>query len=107
MGGYKNKMTCAIYVLDAEKKANTFLDAYLTMLGGREQFDKIMHLNIDDWQKHGHDVPLLVNMQPAGFYLGGRTLGIHPSMTEVRDLFNQGRLSFVANVGSLVRPTTW
>lgn len=41
MGGYKNKMTCAIYGLDAEKKANTFLDAYLTMLGGREQFDKI------------------------------------------------------------------
>src|SRR6266550_2613627 len=27
-------------------------------------------LSIDDWQKHGHDVPLLVNMQPAGFYLG-------------------------------------
>jgi dihydroxy-acid dehydratase len=27
-------------------------------------------LSIDDWQKHGLDVPLLVNMQPAGFYLG-------------------------------------
>jgi dihydroxy-acid dehydratase len=27
-------------------------------------------LTIDDWQKFGHDVPLLVNMQPAGFYLG-------------------------------------
>jgi dihydroxy-acid dehydratase len=27
-------------------------------------------LSIDDWQKFGHDVPLLVNMQPAGFYLG-------------------------------------
>ena len=26
--------------------------------------------SIDDWQKFGHDVPLLVNMQPAGFYLG-------------------------------------
>jgi uncharacterized protein (DUF1501 family) len=36
--------------------------------------------------------------------LGGRTLGIHPSMTEVRDLFGQGRLAFVSNVGSLVRP---
>jgi len=38
--------------------------------------------------------------------LGGRTLGIHPSMPEVRDLFNAGHLSFVSNVGSLVRPTT-
>ena len=27
-------------------------------------------LSIDDWEKHGHKVPLLVNMQPAGFYLG-------------------------------------
>src|SRR5438067_10903525 len=29
-----------------------------------------VELTIDDWQKFGHDVPLLVNMQPAGFYLG-------------------------------------
>ena len=29
-----------------------------------------IELSIDDWQKFGHDVPLLVNMQPAGFYLG-------------------------------------
>ena len=29
-----------------------------------------VELSIDDWQKHGHDVPLMVNMQPAGFYLG-------------------------------------
>jgi dihydroxy-acid dehydratase len=27
-------------------------------------------LSIDDWQKFGHHIPLLVNMQPAGFYLG-------------------------------------
>jgi dihydroxy-acid dehydratase len=25
-----------------------------------------------DWMKHGHDIPLLVNMQPAGKYLGER-----------------------------------
>src|SRR3954465_6892253 len=29
-----------------------------------------VELSIEDWQKIGHDVPLLVNMQPAGFYLG-------------------------------------
>src|ERR1700676_2841215 len=27
-------------------------------------------LSIEDWQKYGHEIPLLVNMQPAGFYLG-------------------------------------
>ena len=34
------------------------------------------HIGVDlkpsDWQVHGHDVPLLVNMQPAGTYLGER-----------------------------------
>ena len=25
---------------------------------------------IEDWEKFGYDVPLLVNMQPAGKYLG-------------------------------------
>ncbi|WP_343715497.1 IlvD/Edd family dehydratase [Inquilinus sp.] len=27
-------------------------------------------LNNDDWEKVGHDIPLLVNLQPAGEYLG-------------------------------------
>jgi len=27
-------------------------------------------LSLDDWQTHGHKVPLLVNLQPAGEYLG-------------------------------------
>jgi dihydroxy-acid dehydratase len=29
-----------------------------------------VELSIEDWQTFGHDVPLLVNMQPAGYYLG-------------------------------------
>lgn len=27
-------------------------------------------LSVEDWQKFGHEIPLLVNMQPAGKYLG-------------------------------------
>jgi dihydroxy-acid dehydratase len=29
-----------------------------------------VELDLDDWQTHGRDVPLLVNLQPAGEYLG-------------------------------------
>ena len=29
-----------------------------------------VELTIQDWETYGYDVPLLVNMQPAGFYLG-------------------------------------
>jgi dihydroxyacid dehydratase/phosphogluconate dehydratase len=27
-------------------------------------------LSVRDWQTHGHKIPLLVNMMPAGKYLG-------------------------------------
>jgi dihydroxy-acid dehydratase len=29
-----------------------------------------VELNIDDWEKIGHDIPLMVDMQPAGRFLG-------------------------------------
>ncbi|MEQ1770218.1 MAG: dihydroxy-acid dehydratase, partial [Devosia sp.] len=29
-----------------------------------------VELNLPEWQQYGHDVPLLVNLQPAGEYLG-------------------------------------
>jgi dihydroxy-acid dehydratase len=29
-----------------------------------------VELNVADWEKHGYDIPLLVNLQPAGEYLG-------------------------------------
>jgi dihydroxy-acid dehydratase len=51
-----------------------------------------VELDIDDWQKVGHDVPLLVNMQPAGFYLGEeyhRAGGV-PSV--VRELMKHKRI---------------
>lgn len=31
-----------------------------------------VELRSDDWQEHGHDIPLLANVQPAGAYLGER-----------------------------------
>ncbi len=36
----------------------------------------------------------------------GRTWGLHPAMTELRDLFNQGQFAVLANVGTLAYPMT-
>ncbi|MEM9544395.1 MAG: DUF1501 domain-containing protein [Bacteroidota bacterium] len=36
----------------------------------------------------------------------GREYGLHPSMTGLRDLFEQGNVAFVNNVGTLVEPIT-
>lgn len=34
----------------------------------------------------------------------GRTFGLHPSMPNITNLYNQGKAAFVANVGTLVEP---
>jgi uncharacterized protein (DUF1501 family) len=36
----------------------------------------------------------------------GRTWGIHPAMSELRNLFNQGQFAVLANVGTLAYPMT-
>ncbi|MFT7596862.1 MAG: dihydroxyacid dehydratase/phosphogluconate dehydratase [Paracoccaceae bacterium] len=46
-----------------------------------------VELNIRDWQDHGFDLPLLLNMQPAGKYLGEayyRAGGVPAVMGELR-----------------------
>lgn len=36
----------------------------------------------------------------------GRSFGLHPSMPEVQQLFNQQKLAFVANMGPLIQPVS-
>lgn len=38
--------------------------------------------------------------------LSGGAYGLHPAMPELQGLFNQGKLALLANVGTLIRPTT-
>src|SRR5260370_31011176 len=49
-------------------------------------------LSIDDWQKFGHEIPLLVNMQPAGFYLGEEYHRAGGVPTVVRELMAHQRI---------------
>ena len=48
----------------------------------------------------GELLPLNVTNTP------GRTFGLHPAMPETRALFDAGDAAFIANVGTLVEPTT-
>src|ERR1700726_4283310 len=59
-----------------------------------------VELSIDDWQHYGYEVPLLVNLQPAGEYLGEdfhRAGGV-PAV--VGELIRAGRLPTQALTGS-------
>lgn len=49
-----------------------------------------VELNIDDWQKHGQDIPLLVNLQPAGEYLGEDYYHAGGVPAVVNELMQQG-----------------
>lgn len=47
-------------------------------------------LSIDEWQQHGHKVPLLVNLQPAGEYLGEDYYHAGGVPAVVNELMKQG-----------------
>jgi len=83
----------------------------LFLAGGNDSFNMLVPTTAGEYQAYAAargNLALaretLLEISPAN--MGGRTLGIHPSMPEVRDLFSQGKLAFVSNVGSLVRPLT-
>ncbi len=45
-----------------------------------------------DWQTHGHKIPLLVNMQPAGFYLGEEYFRAGGLPAVMNELLKAGKL---------------
>jgi dihydroxy-acid dehydratase len=47
-------------------------------------------LELDDWQRYGHRVPLLVNLQPAGEYLGEDFYRAGGVPAVIRELMNHG-----------------
>jgi dihydroxy-acid dehydratase len=49
-----------------------------------------VELNIDEWQEHGQNVPLLVNLQPAGEYLGEDYYHAGGVPAVVNELMKQG-----------------
>jgi dihydroxy-acid dehydratase len=51
-----------------------------------------VELDNDDWQEIGHDVPLLVNLQPAGEYLGEDYFHAGGVPAVVAELMRHGRL---------------
>jgi len=52
-----------------------------------------VELTIDDWQTHGLDIPLLVNLQPAGEYLGEDYYRAGGVPAVVAELMKQGLIA--------------
>jgi uncharacterized protein (DUF1501 family) len=48
----------------------------------------------------------ILPLNPSVAPLGGGQFGLHPAMTGLKTMFDAGKAAIVANVGTLVRPTT-
>jgi len=51
-----------------------------------------VELDLTEWQTHGHDIPLLVNLQPAGEYLGEDYYRAGGVPAVVNELIKHGRI---------------
>ncbi|MEM8960880.1 MAG: DUF1501 domain-containing protein [Acidobacteriota bacterium] len=84
---------------------------YLFLAGGNDSFNMLVPRGPAEYAEYAAirgDLALpvgsLLPITPATS--DGREYGVHPGMPEVQQLFNTGQLAFLANVGSLVEPTT-
>lgn len=83
----------------------------ILLAGGNDSFNMLVPRNGSNYTEYSNARSNLALAQgdllPINFTdANGKQFGLHPSMPEVQTLFNNGKLSFVSNVGTLVEPTT-
>lgn len=79
--------------------------------GGNDSFNMLVPRGQSEYQEYANVRAsmairrnLLLPITPSTS--DGKEYGIHPDMPYIQQLFNEGNAAFVANVGSLVEPTT-
>ena len=82
--------------------------------GGNDSFNMLIPTSEKEYgyyKKSRGNIALPISGQSAALPLqkadtAEREFSVHPSMPEVKNLFDIGRLGFIANVGTLVEPTS-
>lgn len=78
-----------------------------TTVGGDNGFNEYKGVRTDLAIPNASDLLSLTNPQCSGFRniaCAYNAFGLHPAMSEIRTLFNSGKLAFMANIGTLVEP---
>jgi uncharacterized protein (DUF1501 family) len=93
----------------------------LFMYGANDQANTILATDTESWNQYTTvrttNVAGSINLPPVGSTGGvipivpnttqvGRSFGLHPSLTELKSIFDAGRAAIIANVGPLIMPTT-
>lgn len=88
--------------------------------GGNDSYNMLVPTSTDEYNQYAAvrgdialqkpfnpDMPMQSGiMELSALGTGGSTFGVHPAMSEIHELFNQGHLAFVANTGTLIEPLT-
>ena len=88
------------------------------MFGGNDSWNMVVPTSAAEYDKYSiaraggttSDLTIanasLLPLTPTTPLPNGLTLGLHPSMTGMKQLFDAGRAAVVTNVGPLIKPTT-
>ncbi len=79
--------------------------------GGNDSFNMLMPRSPSEYSEYAatrSNIAIPLNQMLPIFpdNAAGRLFGIHPSMIRSQQLFNEGKMAFISNVGTLVEPTT-
>ena len=81
----------------------------ILLSGGNDSFNMLIP-NGDEYSEYAQ---VRANLAlPQNDILGlnpitsGKQLGLHPSMTGMKNLFDQGKIAFISNIGTLIEPVT-
>lgn len=79
--------------------------------GGNDSFNMLMPRSPLEYSEYAATrsniaIPLDQMLPVFPDNTAGRLFGIHPSMVRSQQLFNEGKMAFISNVGTLVEPTT-
>jgi uncharacterized protein (DUF1501 family) len=89
----------------------------ILLAGGNDSFNLLVPKETGEYEAYKvtrSDLALPNEVTPEGLLAptlpisplntGGRAFGVHPSMPGVQQLFSQGNLAFLANIGTLIQP---
>ena len=76
------------------------------LFGGNDGFNMFVPNTTDEYNQYAQIRGNLSIPQETLLTTSNDQFGFHPSMPNVRSLYNSGRMSVLANVGTLIEPTT-
>ena len=83
----------------------------LALTGGNDSFNMLIPIDPESYSEYAESRSNLALEKDTLLPLNangtqGKEFGLHPSMSEMQTLFNDGKLTFINNIGTLIRPTT-